>query len=89
MRGLITSVRVIITLIGNFVCVCSGIGVSTNSAFGVKIPLHCWLQMVPHTNYKMLQCVPVIVVTVVFLCRLATALQRDVSVHHTVHVDLT
>lgn len=65
MRGLITLVKVIITLIRNFVCLCSGIGVGTNSAFGVKMPLHCWLQMVSLTNYKMLHCF--LVVAVVFL----------------------
>lgn len=69
------------------VCVCSGIGAGTNSAFGVKMPLHCWLQMVSLTNYKMLQCVAV--VAVVFPCRLATALPRALSVQRTVHVDLT
>lgn len=77
--------KVIITLMSDFVCF--GIGVGTNRAFGVKMPFHCWLDMVSPTSYKMLQCIPV--VAVVFLCRLATALTRALTVQHTVHVDLT
>jgi hypothetical protein len=85
MRRCVTLVKVIITFIRDFVC--SGVGVDTNRAFGVKMPLHCWLHMVSLTSYEILKCVTV--VAVVFLCRLATALTLALTVQHTLHVDLT